>query len=335
MQVRRWLFVLTLLLPSLALAADDEAALKRGREFTQSFHAGEMDVLWTQMSEPMQGAIKSVDGLKAFGQQISAQLGREKSVEKEHVSEEAGAKIYQRYSTFEKAPIGILTQWVFDDAGMVLGFFIRPAATKPPEPAPSAYLDRATITPLRLPFSDEFFVFWGGRTIEQNYHAAHQNQRFAYDLVIKRDGSTHANAGQENADYHCFGAPILAPAAGKVIEVIDQVPDNKPGEMNSEQITGNRVIIDHGNQEYSLLAHLKLGSVVVKAGDEVEAGAALAQCGNSGNSSEAHLHYQLQDGPVFGQSAGLPAQFVDYLANDKPVTRGEPVRGESIRPAAL
>jgi murein DD-endopeptidase MepM/ murein hydrolase activator NlpD len=65
----------------------------------------------------------------------------------------------------------------------------------------------------------------------------------------------------------------------------------------------------------------------------VARGQRLGECGNSGNSSEPHLHYQLQDGPEMGPSAGLPAQFTDYLADGQPVARGEPVRGQAIRPA--
>jgi murein DD-endopeptidase MepM/ murein hydrolase activator NlpD len=61
------------------------------------------------------------------------------------------------------------------------------------------------------------------------------------------------------------------------------------------------------------------------------AGDTLGLCGNSGNSSEPHLHYHLQDAPTFGKADGLPAFFVDYLADDKPVARGEPVQGQVIR----
>lgn len=324
--------LLVWLLPFSAWADDDPEAMARGRELTRSFHAGEMDALWKQMSAPMQGAMKSADGLKAFGAQVAAQLGSEKDLTREEISEESGAKVYQRYSNFDKVPMPILTQWVFDDAGLVLGFVIRPAQAKPPTPAPSEFLERQTLTSLRLPVDQEFFVFWGGRTIDENYHSAHSNQRFASDWVIKRDGSTHAGDGKTNADYYCFGAPILSPADGKVVEVISDVADNVPGVMNPEQLTGNRVVIDHGNGEYSLLAHLKSGSIRVETGDSLKAGEAIGECGNSGNSSEAHLHYQLQDGPTFGDSNALPAQFQNYLADDKPVSRGEPVRGQRIRP---
>jgi murein DD-endopeptidase MepM/ murein hydrolase activator NlpD len=121
-------------------------------------------------------------------------------------------------------------------------------------------------------------------------------------------------------------------AEGRVVTVVDGIPDNVPGRMNSEQVAGNHVIIDHGAGEHSVLAHLRNGSVRVRPGDRVAAGRQLGKCGNSGNPSEPHLHYQLQNGPEFGVAAGLPARFTSYLADGQPVARGEPVRGQTIRP---
>ncbi|HEY0037040.1 MAG TPA: M23 family metallopeptidase, partial [Longimicrobium sp.] len=114
---------------------------------------------------------------------------------------------------------------------------------------------------------------------------------------------------------------------------VDGIADNVPGQMNATQVVGNHLIVDHGTGEYSVLAHLRSGSVAVRTGDRVTRGQRLGECGNSGNSSEPHLHYQLQDGPEMGSSAGLPAQFTDYLADGQPVDRGEPVQGQAIRPA--
>jgi murein DD-endopeptidase MepM/ murein hydrolase activator NlpD len=92
------------------------------------------------------------------------------------------------------------------------------------------------------------------------------------------------------------------------------------------------VILDHGNGEYSLLAHLRHGSVAVAAGARISAGDKVGECGNSGNTTEPHLHYHLQDTPVFGRAEGLPAQFTGYVADGRPVARGEPVRGQTIHP---
>jgi murein DD-endopeptidase MepM/ murein hydrolase activator NlpD len=91
------------------------------------------------------------------------------------------------------------------------------------------------------------------------------------------------------------------------------------------------VIIDHGNSEYSVLAHLKLGSVRVKVGQKVMPGTMIGRCGNSGNSPVPHLHIHLQNTPVIFGGEGLPMQFQDYVADKKPVSTGEPERGQIIR----
>ena len=94
---------------------------------------------------------------------------------------------------------------------------------------------------------------------------------------------------------------------------------------------GNHVIIDHGNSEYSVLAHLKLGSVKVKAGDKVKSDTMIGRCGNSGNAETPHLHIHLQNTPILFNGEGLPMQFHDYLADKKLVSSGEPERGQTIR----
>ena len=97
---------------------------------------------------------------------------------------------------------------------------------------------------------------------------------------------------------------------------------------------GNHVVLDLGNEEYLFIAHLQTGSVKVKPGDHVKAGDAMGLCGNSGNSSEPHLHIHLQTTPRFGDGKGLPLQFQHYEADKKPVDRGEPTRGQAISDAA-
>ena len=79
-----------------------------------------------------------------------------------------------------------------------------------------------------------------------------------------------------------------------------------------------------------MFAHIRPGSVRVKVGQTVAAGDTLGLCGNSGNSSEPHLHYHLQNSPRLFDADGLPAQFVNYLSNGKSVARGLPVKGERI-----
>jgi len=68
-------------------------------------------------------------------------------------------------------------------------------------------------------------------------------------------------------------------------------------------------VIRHGEGEFSLYAHLKTGSVRVRAGDAVRQGQPIARLGHSGNSTEPHLHFQVCDGPDPLRCAGLPVRF--------------------------
>ena len=82
------------------------------------------------------------------------------------------------------------------------------------------------------------------------------------------------------------------------------------------------VVLDLGRGEFALLAHLRRGSVRVRKGQRVRAGDALGVCGNSGNSSEPHLHFHLQDrAALFGGARGLPITFAG---------RGRPVQGQFV-----
>ncbi len=305
---------------------EPDPTLARGQSCAARFHAGEIDALWAEFDEGMRGLLGSADNLRAFRAQVQAQLGAEKELVQESAQQQGAVRIYVRTSRFEKVSAVIQTVFSFDAQDRIAGFVIQPEPTE----APSEHLERQTRTELHLPFDGEWTVFWGGRTLAENYHAATVDQRFACDILMLRDGSSHVGDGRRNEDYHCFGRPLVAPGAGVVVVAVDGIADNVPGHMNPAQPPGNHVVIDHGHGEFSLLAHFRQGSLKVKPGDRVAVGDALGRCGNSGNSSEPHLHYHLQDAAAFGQGVGLPAQFLDYEADGQPVARGEPVKGQRI-----
>lgn len=331
--MKRYLLLVLLSFFLQATAAQALDARKTGAELTAAFYSQRTDRVWNSFGAQMRGLFKSPEALADFRDQVGAQLGAEQAVLEESVSPEPVMTVYKRRVRFEKSPIVFVVTWTFASNGEVVGFSILPEQGTPKQAAPSQHLGYRTRTALQLPFDEEFMVFWGGRTLEQNYHAEYLHQRFAADLAVVRGNATHAGDGLRNEDYYCFGRPILAPAAGEVVEVVDGVADNVPGRLNARDVTGNRVVIDHGNGEFSMLAHLRQGSLRVERGDRVAAGDRLGDCGNSGHSSQAHLHYQLQDGPKFSDAAALPAQFNGYIADGAPVTRGEPAKGQRVRPS--
>jgi hypothetical protein len=253
--------------------------------------------------------------------------GEEIEVLTERVFAEGDAVGYLRTARVKVSDRSWDLVWSFDEKAAIIGFRLKPSRTA----APAASAAYETKTRLALPVEGEWTVVWGGRTLAENYHSFTTDQRYAIDLTITIEGREHRGDGKRNEDYFCFGRPVRAPAAGRVVIAADGIPDNEPGRKNFVHPFGNHVVLDHGNGEFSILAHFQKGSVLPSAGSRVEAGELLGRCGNSGSSNAPHVHYHLQGGPTPGKGKGLPASFEDYLANGEEVTRGEPVRGQRIR----
>ena len=225
----------------------------------------------------------------------------------------------------------VVLQVVLDARGAIAAISLAPPNALPPDP----HAGRPLRADLSLPFNGTWWVFWGGPTERQNYHVVAPDQRHAYDFVVWRFGATHRACGNEERRLLGLGEDCAAPpAAGRVVEAVDGVRDNRPQVQieNPQAPAGNHVVLDLGNGEYALLAHLQKGTVRVRVGDRVRAGAALGLVGNSGNSSEPHLHFHVQDRPgLFGAARGLPVTFVGYRADGRRVARGTPVQGQFIR----
>ena len=145
--------------------------------------------------------------------------------------------------------------------------------------------------------------------------------RYALDFCITdAQGRLYRTDGATPEDWYGFGTPILATGDGMVVEMHDGMADNRKGAplpfdqaavmKNLKLLLGNYVILDHGNGEYSLFAHLKQGSVLVKSGQRVARGARIGTMGMSGDAFLVHLHYQLQSGDGF-DNEGWPAIFND------------------------
>lgn len=200
-------------------------------------------------------------------------------------------------------------------------------------------------TKLRLPISGEWYVFWGGDTGKLNHHHGNPAQNYAFDLLkVDEKQHTHHGIGDKNTDYYAFGGDILAPADGEVVEAVDGIRDNVSSATNPYMACGNYVLIRHENSLYSSLAHFRIGSLAVKTGERITAGQKLGECGNSGNSSEPHLHFHLQNSDVFHQFNGqfeleaavhaIKCYFSDITVQRDGDTRHEklysPVKGDIV-----
>jgi hypothetical protein len=141
-------------------------------------------------------------------------------------------------------------------------------------------------------------------------------ERYAIDWIkLGDDGDSYSGDRYKNSSYHAYDVPILAVADGKIVTVKDGLAENVPHTkklavaMTLVNVAGNHIIEDIGGGLYAGYAHFIPGSITVKAGERVHRGQVLGRLGNSGNSSEPHLHLQVCDGPSFLICEGVPMEF--------------------------
>ena len=166
-------------------------------------------------------------------------------------------------------------------------------------------------------------------------HGLHAyGQTYALDLVHEPPDRPRPPFGsgpgfRPPSEFPGFGQPVLAPADGVVVRVRDRARDHRSRNswagigylliegmareaLGPGRILGNHIVLNLGNGVYAALGHLRHDSARVKAGDTVRAGQHIADCGNSGNSTEPHLHVQLMDHPWLAVAAGLPVEFENF-----------------------
>ncbi|QTD43400.1 M23 family metallopeptidase [Sporosarcina sp. Te-1] len=182
---------------------------------------------------------------------------------------------------------------------------------------------------VKCPFAEETVVAWGGDTIENNLiHVTWPSERWAYDLVME----PYDTGSKNNEDYGIWNKEVYSPVSGSVIAAYDGEKDIEPGTEEFISLEGNHVYIKIDETDtYLLLNHFKEGSVAVKEGDRVSPGTVLGRIGNSGTTSQPHLHihHQRQDPtkvlhPILAE--GLPLYFEGI--NGKPM----PEKGDFILP---
>jgi hypothetical protein len=307
--------------------SDSTAAIAKAREFTPFVSQNRPGPLWTAFDASMRTAMEDSVRFATTLDAIHITVGAIEKVISEEIKKDQGVWVYRATCQFDKIDGPAVLLIALTTEGKIAGLAVRPMQKE----FASTKLDYVTKTTLQLPFSGEWFVFWGGRTLAENYHAVSRSQRFAYDMLIMKDGVSHTSEGKKLTDYYSFGADILAPAAGTVVWSCDSLPNNEIGQTDTAHPVGNGVVIDHGDGEFSLIAHLQPKSQHVKVGDAVKVGDVLGKCGNSGNTSEPHLHYHLQTGPDITSAEGLPVTFTGLCVDGKKMEKAEPKKGQSIK----
>ncbi|MGE1010340.1 peptidoglycan DD-metalloendopeptidase family protein [Bacillus cereus] len=163
---------------------------------------------------------------------------------------------------------------------------------------------------VRFPLNERALVGWGGDRLEANYHVIKPNERWAYDILIPPAEVKSSKL----KDYGIYGARVMAPASGTVVSINNDEKDLVPGSDDFQSMAGNHIYLRLDETgTFLVLAHLKKGSIKVKEGQHVNEGEFLAQVGNSGSSSEPHLHihHQRQDPSKISMflAEGLPLYF--------------------------
>lgn len=197
----------------------------------------------------------------------------------------------------------------------------------------SIRIDGATsITHFRWPLRRGPWLVGAGAS----FHTTHRwaiPEEFALDIfAVGADARSYRTDGTRNADFLAYGADVIAAANGRVVRLVTGATESPPmlrapGEelaayyarISERQavfiaagepgLMGDTVIIDHGNGEHSIYAHLVPGSVGVAVGAQVSAGQPIGRLGSSGNSTEPHLHFQVCDGPSAISCAGIIPTF--------------------------
>jgi len=176
---------------------------------------------------------------------------------------------------------------------------------------------RAQAIPLSLPFSEGlYYVGQGGHTKLLNHHILLRQQKYAVDFLRLNEARTRClGLYTPHLDrYSIYGATVASPCDGEVTHVVDDSPDFIPPQTDRQHPTGNFILVRYHDSPdmYVLLAHLQQGSALVREGERVQAGQPIARVGNSGNTTEPHLHIQIKKGgqpDKWGDGEGLPMLF--------------------------
>jgi len=160
-------------------------------------------------------------------------------------------------------------------------------------------------------------------------HRKAQSQEFAIDIVGSEFSTSSTTTSMKVSDYSIFGENVMSIGDGTVVEIGDKFPDSemdKPKSYSEDffnklsnkivpiigvknTLLGNYVIIEHKSKEFSVYAHLRENSLCVKNGDKVKKGDVISKVGNTGHSTEPHLHFQLIDSINVFEANGLPIMF--------------------------
>lgn len=153
-----------------------------------------------------------------------------------------------------------------------------------------------------------------------NGHLSLDEQQEAWDLVPLDDRrDMYAGDGDRLEDWPAFGRTVRSPVSGTAVQVVDGIDDRAPHEEPDaspdarSDPAGNHVLLRVDDDDaYVLVAHLRRGSVEVREGDRVDAGAPLGEVGNSGRTTGPHVHLHAQDRRELYSGRGADAVPIEF-----------------------
>jgi murein DD-endopeptidase MepM/ murein hydrolase activator NlpD len=228
---------------------------------------------------------------------------------------------------FERTVAGL--KLTLDEEDKIQGIWMLPFETAFPEIGTNR-------VPMRLPFKGKWRLMWGGGQRGQSKYFGSRVSHNALEFVISsRFNKTFRREGEMNRDYYAYGQPVLAPAAGTVVAVVNGIPDNQPGEPNPFDRLGNAIMIQHSTNEFCVVGHLMQNSITVAPGERVVAGLPIARCGNSGDSLQPSIYFHLQDSGDILSGSGYRPMFSNlyvWRGKDMDIEPAySPVRGDFIQ----
>jgi hypothetical protein len=219
---------------------------------------------------------------------------------------------------------------------------------------------------LALPFTGRWLVKNSPARRVPSHGVDLWGERYAIDFLAVDDRGRTASrrdwrtflATEPPERYLAFGRPLLAPADGVVVGAHDGEIDHVGRRsqlalvpyalgqaarvrLGFRAIAGNHLIIAlRGTGAFVALVHLRAGSLRVAVGDTVTTGQRIGDCGNSGNSTQPHVHLQVMDSADPAVAQGVPMAFRPFRewtrGADRPQVRdgGLPAERAIVEPVS-
>jgi hypothetical protein len=308
-------------------AAARSAAAERALSVVRRLHGGDARHVYSECSLEFRSAI-SLDKFLGVIRDVEADAGR---LSDARVLDESRGKPRTTVwvaGFFERGARNFSV--TLDDQGVIQGLWVKSfgdSRERGVGPADDYVTKNSYVVPAR----GAWHVANGGREVGGNIHVGNREQWYAFDLDRRGpDGKDATGDGAKPEQHLAWEQPVVAPADGQVVTVVNGVADHGLDYRDGYIVPGNLVVIDHGSSEFSFLAHLKKDSIVVRPGQRVKRGQVLGKVGNSGNTTGPHLHWHLGTEAEMGRGHGLPIRFAPLLVNGARVEAPQPAHGDTI-----